>query len=174
MIVTVHLSADSGKIIAATTEAGDVLNLAYTSSELNPQLDTFLKLAAQCQHDPTQRPEWRSRDGRTFTLANIGMSLPGEPHVVLLRMTPARNNAPGTSGFWRSALQFGLTSREATVFDLLASGASDKKIGEAMNISQHTARSHIRNIYRKLGVAGRVEAIGKILKQPEAPKVPSP
>jgi len=172
MIVTVQLKADSGTVIAATPEAGEALNLAYTSADLNPQLDAFLKLASQCQHDPTQRPEWRSRDGRSFTLANIGIALPGESATVMLRVTPARNNAPGTSGFWRSALQFGLTAREATVFDLLANGASDKKIGEAMTISQHTARSHIRNIYRKLGVAGRVEAIGKVLKRPEAPTVP--
>ncbi len=54
-------------------------------------------------------------------------------------MTPARVNPGGVSEIYKSALQRGLTAREANVLMHMASGKSDKKIGEAMKISQHTA-----------------------------------
>jgi len=51
-----------------------------------------------------------------------------------------------------------LTFREQEVLGLVATGATDKEIAEALNISLHTVKSHMRNILGKLHVNNRYEA----------------
>lgn len=52
-----------------------------------------------------------------------------------------------------------LTSRELEVLRLLASGLSNSKIGAELFISETTAKFHVGNIMRKLGVSRRAEAV---------------
>ena len=54
-----------------------------------------------------------------------------------------------------------LSSREIDVLEQLATGNSYKKIAEALFISPSTARKHIENIYKKLQVHNKLEAIEK-------------
>ena len=150
-------------ILSTTPLAAAALNIVNGKNEHDIFLRQFLKLAALCEELPSQNQEWRSSDGKVFILSNIGMPSAGKPSVLLIRLTLKRNTQPGTTVLWQTALDCGLTAREASVFEHLAGGTSDKKIGEAMRLSSHTIRSHIRKIYRKLGVAGKVEAVSKIL-----------
>lgn len=52
-----------------------------------------------------------------------------------------------------------LTSREREVLRLLASGMSNRGIGERLYISETTAKFHVGNILNKLGVTRRAEAV---------------
>lgn len=52
----------------------------------------------------------------------------------------------------------GLTPREREVLRLLAQGATNERIAEAMHISGHTVKTHVYNAYRKIGVENRVQA----------------
>ena len=52
-----------------------------------------------------------------------------------------------------------LTDREWEVLDLLSSGASTDEIARTLVLSTETVRSHLKNLYRKLGVRSRVEAV---------------
>ena len=52
-----------------------------------------------------------------------------------------------------------LTPRESEVLQLVAKGYSYAEIAEGLAISVHTARTHIRQIYRKLSVRTRGEAV---------------
>ena len=52
-----------------------------------------------------------------------------------------------------------LTNREVEVLRLLAAGLSNAKIGEQLFISATTAKFHVSNIMRKLGVSRRAEAV---------------
>jgi DNA-binding CsgD family transcriptional regulator len=56
-----------------------------------------------------------------------------------------------------------LTAREREVLELLAEGASNAAVGEALVISQATVKSHVRHILRKLGAANRTEAVSLYL-----------
>ena len=52
----------------------------------------------------------------------------------------------------------GLTSRAEEVLRLLASGRTDRQIGEALFITEKTASHHVSNILAKLEVRSRVSA----------------
>ncbi len=52
-----------------------------------------------------------------------------------------------------------LTSRENEVLRFIAKGYSYDEIAETFSLSTNTVRAHIRNIYRKLAVSSRSEAV---------------
>ncbi|HSB65806.1 MAG TPA: LuxR C-terminal-related transcriptional regulator, partial [Anaerolineales bacterium] len=63
---------------------------------------------------------------------------------------------------WRSAssqLVEPLSEREMDVLKLLAQGCTDKKIAEQLVIARETVHKHLKNIYGKLDVHSRMEAI---------------
>jgi DNA-binding CsgD family transcriptional regulator len=53
-----------------------------------------------------------------------------------------------------------LSWREVEILQLVASGASNREIGEELSISGHTVANHVRSILRKTGAANRTEAAG--------------
>jgi len=59
----------------------------------------------------------------------------------------------------RPDLQAVLTPREAEVLALLVKGRANKEIGRALDLQEITIKLHVRNIFRKLGVRNRVEAV---------------
>jgi DNA-binding NarL/FixJ family response regulator len=58
-----------------------------------------------------------------------------------------------------------LTPREVEVMRLVAAGRRDKEIAVALSISNQTARVHIKNIYAKLGVGDRTEAMSVAIRR---------
>ncbi len=52
----------------------------------------------------------------------------------------------------------GLTPREQQVLELLTTGASNRKVARALQISERTAGVHVSNILNKLGAKNRTEA----------------
>ena len=54
------------------------------------------------------------------------------------------------------------SKREGEVAELLIQGKSNKQIALALNIAERTVEFHLKNIYEKLGVDSRVEAILKL------------
>lgn len=58
-----------------------------------------------------------------------------------------------------------LTDRELKVLSLLAQGRSNKEIGVSLYIAETTVKSHLRNIFNKLNVLSRTEAIAEASKR---------
>jgi len=52
-----------------------------------------------------------------------------------------------------------LTDREWEVLDLLSTGATTDQIARELVLSSETVRSHLKNLYRKLDVNSREEAV---------------
>jgi DNA-binding NarL/FixJ family response regulator len=72
---------------------------------------------------------------------------------LLERMLPAKvNDASGINGYL-------LTGREAELLNFLSRGYTASEVGERMEIAVSTVRTHIKNIYSKLAVKSRTEAI---------------
>lgn len=53
----------------------------------------------------------------------------------------------------------GLTQRELEIIGLLGSGASNTAIADKLFVSEHTIKSHLYNIFRKIGVRNRIQAM---------------
>jgi two-component system NarL family response regulator len=51
-----------------------------------------------------------------------------------------------------------LTPRELEVLKMVVTGLSNKEIADALEMSEHTAKTHIKSILTKLGVRDRTEA----------------
>lgn len=52
-----------------------------------------------------------------------------------------------------------LTEQEVRILLLIGSGLSNKEVAHHLNITSETVKSHIKNMYRKLGVNNRVQAL---------------
>jgi two-component system response regulator DesR len=58
-----------------------------------------------------------------------------------------------------TASDAGLTAREREVLAAIATGATNREIGERLFLSPHTVKEHTSAIYRKLSVRNRAEAV---------------
>jgi len=57
------------------------------------------------------------------------------------------------------ALTEPLSDRELQMLSMLANGDSNREIGRALYISENTVKYHLKNIYSKLTVNSRTQAI---------------
>jgi DNA-binding NarL/FixJ family response regulator len=69
----------------------------------------------------------------------------------LNRLSKIRGGEPGD--------EFELTPRENEVLQQMAQGLTNKEIGEILFISEKTVKNHITNIFQKLRVADRTQAV---------------
>ena len=58
-----------------------------------------------------------------------------------------------------AANELGLTAREVGIVQALARGLSNQAIGKELFVAEQTVKFHLTNIYRKLGVTSRTDAI---------------
>jgi LuxR family maltose regulon positive regulatory protein len=82
------------------------------------------------------------------------------PPFVARLIEDARRSAPDRDTP-RQPLVEPLTERELEVLDLIASGLSNREIGERLFITVGTVKRHINNMYGKLGVHSRTRAVAK-------------
>lgn len=52
-----------------------------------------------------------------------------------------------------------LTPRERDIVNLLADGATNKKVADALDISERTVKGHLSNIFMKLGIPDRLKLV---------------
>lgn len=78
-----------------------------------------------------------------------------------IAMSAAKINA---GEFWPGA-HLGLTQRESEVLSLLVASLSNKGIAAKLVVSEDTVKTHIRGLYRKLGVSDRGGAIAVALRE---------
>jgi DNA-binding NarL/FixJ family response regulator len=58
-----------------------------------------------------------------------------------------------------------LSEREVDVLKLLAGGRANKEIAASLSISESTVKTHVANIFQKLDVNGRTEAVTEALQR---------
>lgn len=66
--------------------------------------------------------------------------------------------------YFRPVVSSRLSDREIEILQLLCEGKNYTQIANKIFISGHTVRNHIKNIYQKLHVHSRAEAVNKAIK----------
>jgi DNA-binding NarL/FixJ family response regulator len=57
-----------------------------------------------------------------------------------------------------------LTQRELEVLRAMVKGQTDRATADSLHISEYTVRSHIKSLYRKLGVSSKSQAVSKAIQ----------
>ena len=74
----------------------------------------------------------------------------------------SQRSAPGPfAGNALAQASLGLTGQEMKVLERLAAGQSNKEIARALALSPNTVKTHLANLFAKLEVARRTQAVGK-------------
>jgi two-component system, NarL family, nitrate/nitrite response regulator NarL len=97
-------------------------------------------------------------------VAAIKLILSGEPFLPSILLTSDASydgNLESKNGFKNvTPISYeGLTARESEIFINLATGKSNKQIAGVLKIEEITVKIHLRNIYRKMGVKNRAQAV---------------
>jgi ATP/maltotriose-dependent transcriptional regulator MalT len=111
------------------------------------------------RHGEAMREMLHALRGSAQTSAAVATLLGAFPHPAAPSVPPMPAAAPrgGASKFIDGFEP--LTVREHQVLQLLAQNLTNKEIGRALHVSTFTVRNHTVNIYQKLAVASRREAI---------------
>jgi LuxR family maltose regulon positive regulatory protein len=123
------------RVMAEAVEIGQRGGLIRTFADLGADVLTVMRALAHHAAKGSLRHDYLSRVIAAFSLA------------------PAPDVAPVESA--------SLTLRECEILELLDRHRSDKEIAEALVLSRLTVSKHAANIYRKLGVGNRREAVKK-------------
>ena len=91
--------------------------------------------------------------------SGIGPISPGIAHKILQLVQNNELKMPGKASTPDSKQFFDLTHREQEILQLLVQGLLYKEIGAKLGISANTAKKHVMNIYQKLHVNSRAQAL---------------
>jgi DNA-binding NarL/FixJ family response regulator len=99
-------------------------------------------------------------------LAQLRLVLAGETVVDpalagRVALTAARLNR---GEFWPGA-SLGLSQRESEVLGLIVRGLPNRAIASQLVLGEETIKTHVRSIYRKLGVTDRAQAVALALRE---------
>ncbi len=101
-----------------------------------------------------ERPEFIAQSIREAVAGRVPMSTNiARKSLNLIRNGKAQHRQP---------IDYGLTQRETEILEHLSTGLSYQQIASNLEISMGTVRKHIENIYRKLQVNNKVDAIRKV------------
>jgi DNA-binding CsgD family transcriptional regulator len=84
-------------------------------------------------------------------------------HLIALREIAGRAGLEGE--LWARRARMGLSPRELEVLQLVAEGRPAPEIGELLFVSAGTVKTHLKNIYGKLGARDRASAVAEALRR---------
>lgn len=104
--------------------------------------------------------------GSHVMMMALNLVLSGERYIPSSVLTPVAAEIPTTP--WSTddgmSIRNGdifkkLSLRERTVLEHLVGGMTNKEIARAIELQEATVKIHVKNIYRKMGVANRAQAV---------------
>jgi LuxR family maltose regulon positive regulatory protein len=147
--VAAHLSVvrfSANQVVDALDELRRVLSLAAPAGIHQTILDEGPKMGALLDafRENGQRP---------------GKSPELMPYVDSLATTLRSRHQSGTRPGPKSVLADPLSAREGAILRLIGQGLSNKEIARNLDIAPETVKSHVKNIFTKLGAEKRAQAV---------------
>jgi LuxR family maltose regulon positive regulatory protein len=146
----------TGRSVSALTALEEALGLAEPGGYVRVFLD-------ECQPMQLLLAQWLAHAGagslRDYAIRLLS-HFDAEPHVVAAPQeiaSPAGD--PSTSS--GQALVEPLSERELEVLRLVADGLTNREIADVLILALGTVKAHVHNIYGKLGVQSRTQAIAR-------------
>lgn len=65
-----------------------------------------------------------------------------------------------------AALRYGLSAREREIAQLLVEGYAALNAAAILELSEHTVRTYVRRLYKKLNVSNRADLVCRLLTSP--------
>ena len=154
-VILMDISMPKMDGISATREIKALLPRAaviiLTGHEEDEHVFEGIKAGAQGYLLKDSEPEDLSRAIHTVYAGDTIIA----PDLAQKMLTTFEGGRPGGSAH----LAPPLTERELEVIKALAQGMSDRQIAKALGISEKTVRNHTSNIYRKLHIFDRTQAV---------------
>lgn len=152
-LIDMHLPDGSGVEILKQLEstAPDCVSVVITAHDMDEYLFSALQAGAQGYLLKSQK-----RTAMVSALQSIRQGhVPLSPSVTTRIIGSFARNVSDTGELSL------LSTREIEVLTLIAQGNTAKQIAEKVSLSYHTINSHIKNIYNKLEISCRAEAVQK-------------
>jgi DNA-binding NarL/FixJ family response regulator len=160
--------------VGASNGNGRMLELVRTISQtapqtkviaygLDPAQDSVLRWIEAGAHGYLPRDASLSELRRTVSLVAAGQ-MPTSPEMAfaLFSRLAELARARRRTNVLESLV---LTSRELDVLRLISAGLSNRDMAERMSLSFHTVKNHVQNIFKKLDVTRRIEAVEHARRQ---------
>jgi DNA-binding CsgD family transcriptional regulator/GAF domain-containing protein len=128
-----------------------------------PGLDELLPRSSTGARSLVAERTVRLADGRSTMLACRSALVEGSPGVLISfpRLLEPADECLG------EVVESVLTPRERDVARLVARGLRDAEVADALALSPHTVKQHLKSIYRKVGVRSRVALARLARSEPE-------
>jgi|SRR5581483_7262938 len=131
-------------VVADPEGAGDVGTALYELRRLLPGLTTIV-VSSECEHELQLAVPVATVISKQLELEAIEHEL---RRAIVSELEWAR-----------------LTSRELEVLELVAAGKSNRDVARELWLSDQTVKFHLTNVYRKLGVGSRHDAVALAQRQ---------
>jgi LuxR family maltose regulon positive regulatory protein len=145
--------AGLGREDEALESLAETINLAAPGGWICPFLEPGKPMADLLMH----------LDGQGFA-SDFSLQLHSEIQSQRSREANPTRNGSGLQLTPDAGLRETLTPRELDVLELLVQRLQNKEISEKLFVSPETVKSHLKNIYQKLGVGKRRQAVEKARK----------
>jgi DNA-binding CsgD family transcriptional regulator len=156
-------------LLASHRLCGELETIGGAFSEARRHLDAALSLATSCAalHEQALTLMALANLEHRVAAPDAGLDALNTARSILTRLnaTPALARLEELASQFASGLHeepaatFGLSPRETEVLRLIANGARNREIADELFLSVRTIERHIANLYARLGVRSRSEAI---------------
>ena len=92
-------------------------------------------------------------------------AVPMSPLVARKAIAMLAGNRNAEPNQQKAGVEYNLSEREMEILKCMVDGLDYRQIGEKVFLSPHTVRTHIGNIYKKLHVCSKVDAVKIALKK---------
>jgi DNA-binding NarL/FixJ family response regulator len=163
-VVAINVSTLNGQALAAVRTVGEqVPQTKVIAYGLEPTPSAVLQWIEAGAHAYLPQDASLAELRRTVQLVAAGQ-MPASPEMAFALFS--RLAELGRARRRSNALEtLVLTPRELAVLRLIAEGLGNRAIAGRLSLSFHTVKNHVQNIFRKLDVTRRIEALDRARRQ---------